>query len=413
MSTKAEAKKESFKESVKSKSTTLSPKGPVKSTNTNKKEAKIDDKNKKSKTTSKRDNQKQQKSKPKEVKSKSESQKSKPKPKTTSKPKSNKAIKEKRDLIAKASTKSVSKEERSKPASSKSVEKRDSYKRYSALSGYERYELIENPGQSNFTTDSVDIVDKAKASEAGDGEKKESDKKEGSEEDSRKESAEGGGTTTTTTSNGINLFDEEEPEKNEPNLPCEPGMELDNEIQKLLNLVKNVIPSLSVPNVTVDIPEYYIKVFLYDGRVISVNKIRQYRPGWVFCNDDLISIGISAKLDDMRIMYKYRVIKATRLLFDGEADVKMTIRSQVQLSQAIEVSETRRQRIDRVKLNRLSKVYVMLRGLGNLSQSVSMLVSSYLNENQDELEPTFRIVERDLLSMANAELQKIPALISL
>lgn len=63
--------------------------------------------------------------------------------------------------------------------------------------------------------------------------------------------------------------------------------------------------------------------------------------------------------------------------------------------------------MDRLRVFRLGRVHVVIRGLGNLTQSLSMLINSYLNDNQEELQPTFRMVEGDAVRMINKMLANV------
>ena len=83
---------------------------------------------------------------------------------------------------------------------------------------------------------------------------------------------------------------------------------------------------------------------------------------------------------------------------------------QAQFSQAVQEEDSEepvQQRIDRVRVFRLGKVFVVIRGLGNLTQSLSLLINSYLNDNQEELQPTFRMVEGDAVRLLNRALANV------
>lgn len=195
--------------------------------------------------------------------------------------------------------------------------------------------------------------------------------------------------------------------------PCQQGEELDDYVDELLRfggrLVRAMEP-ITTPNVTIELPDYNLKIFLYDGKGTRANKIRRVKPAWVFCNNDTTSLGITVEIEELQVAYKYRVISGYRLLFDGDLEVRLTPRAQAQFSQAKQDEDSTdpvQQRVDRVRLFRLGKVHVIIRGLGNLTQSLSMMINSYLNDNQEELQPTFRNFEGDAVKMANKALSSV------
>lgn len=195
--------------------------------------------------------------------------------------------------------------------------------------------------------------------------------------------------------------------------PCQQGEELDDYVDELLRfggrLVRAMEP-VTLPNVTIELPEYNLKIFLYEGKGTRASKIRRVKPAWVFCNNDTTSLGITVEIEELQAAYKYRVISGYRLIFDGDLEARLTPRAQAQFSQAKQDEDSTdpvQQRVDRVRLFRLGKVHVIIRGLGNLTQSLSMMINSYLNDNQDELQPTFRMFEGDAVRVANRALATV------
>lgn len=127
-------------------------------------------------------------------------------------------------------------------------------------------------------------------------------------------------------------------------------------------------------------------------------------------SNETISLGLTIEVEELRVAYKYRVISGTRLLFDGDLEARLSPKVQAQFSQAVQEEDSEepvQQRVDRVRVFRLGRVHVVIRGLGNLTQSLSMLINSYLNDNQEELQPTFRMVEGDAVRMINRMLANV------
>lgn len=65
------------------------------------------------------------------------------------------------------------------------------------------------------------------------------------------------------------------------------------------------------------------------------------------------------------------------------------------------------QRIDRIRIWRLGHVRVMIKGLGNFTQAVSMLLTRMLNMNIDQLSPTLRNLEGEVIQIGNNMLRNI------
>lgn len=65
------------------------------------------------------------------------------------------------------------------------------------------------------------------------------------------------------------------------------------------------------------------------------------------------------------------------------------------------------QRIDRIRIWRLGHVRVMIKGLGNFTQAVSMLLTRMLNQNIDQLGPTLRHLEGEVINVGNNMLRNI------
>lgn len=195
--------------------------------------------------------------------------------------------------------------------------------------------------------------------------------------------------------------------------PCQPGEELDDYVDQLFRFGTRIVRAMepiTLPNATVELPDYNLKIFLYEGKGTRAYKFRRTKPAWVFCSNETISLGITIEVEELRVAYKYRVISGNRLLFDGDLEARLSPRVQAQFSQKVQEEDSEepvQQRIDRVRVFRLGRVQVLIRGLGNLTQSLSMLINGYLNDNQEELQPTFRMVEGDAVRFLNRALANV------
>lgn len=195
--------------------------------------------------------------------------------------------------------------------------------------------------------------------------------------------------------------------------PCQQGEELDDYVDQLFRFGTRIVRAMepiTLPNATIELPDYNLKIFLYEGKGTRAYKFRRTKSAWVFCSNETISLGITIEVEELRVAYKYRVISGSRLLFDGDLEARLSPKAQAQFSQAVQEEDSEepvQQRIDRVRLFRLGRVHVVIRGLGNLTQSLSMLINSYLNDNQEQLQPTFRMVEGDAVRMLNRVLANV------
>lgn len=195
--------------------------------------------------------------------------------------------------------------------------------------------------------------------------------------------------------------------------PCQQGEELDDYVDQLFRFGTRIVRAMepiTFPNATIELPDYNLKIFLYEGKGTRAYKFRRTKSAWVFCSNETISLGLTIEVEELRVAYKYRVISGTRLLFDGDLEARLSPKVQAQFSQAVQEEDSEEpvmQRVDRVRVFRLGRVHVVIRGLGNLTQSLSMLINSYLNDNQEELQPTFRMVEGDAVRMINRMLANV------
>ncbi|XP_015793745.1 uncharacterized protein LOC107370266 [Tetranychus urticae] len=207
---------------------------------------------------------------------------------------------------------------------------------------------------------------------------------------------------------------EEAHRRSKRQVPCKPGKELDEYVDSLFRFAARIIRVMepfSTPNATIYLPEYNIKVFLYEGGATRAYSLQRRKSAWVHCSNESVSLGLTVGFENLRIRYKYRAIHDWKLLWDGdfEADLQDT-KMQVQFTQTTPKGEEDsqvQQRVDRLRIWRLGKVRLIIRGLGNLTQGVGLWLSQYLNDpyNQKHLNPTLRRLEVEAVSMVNVMLK--------
>lgn len=199
-------------------------------------------------------------------------------------------------------------------------------------------------------------------------------------------------------------------------VPCERGEELDDYVDSLFRFASRLIRAMEpfnglVPNVTVDLPEYNLILFLHSGGASHAYTISRKKPAWVLCQNGSISLGLTVGFEELRVMYKFRVIQDWKLLFDGELEAQILHpKVQVQFTQTTpdeDSEEAVQQRIDALRIWSLGQIRVMLKGLGNLTQGLSMFLTGFLNRNIDSLMPQLRDVESQAIVYANNLLQNI------
>lgn len=197
-------------------------------------------------------------------------------------------------------------------------------------------------------------------------------------------------------------------------VPCEQGEELDEYVDSLFKFLSRVIRAMepiSLPNATVELPEYNIKLFLYKGGARRAYKLVRKKSAWVYCSNESISLGLTVGFNELMVGYKYRAIFDWSLLFDGELEARVEdTKVQIQLTQTTpddDSEEEVQQRVDRIRIWRLGRIKVILKGLGNLTQAISMILTKALNNNQDQLDATLRRVEAEALVRINEGLKNI------
>ena len=199
-------------------------------------------------------------------------------------------------------------------------------------------------------------------------------------------------------------------------MPCERGEELDDYVDSLFRFASRLIRAMEpfnglVPNVTIDLPEYNLILFLHSGGASRAYTISRKKPAWVMCQNGSISLGLTVGFEELRVMYKFRVIQDWKLLFDGELEAQILHpKAQVQFTQTTpdeESEEAVQQRVDALRIWSVGQIRIMLKGLGNLTQGLSMFLTGFLNRNIDALMPQLRDVESQAIVYANNLLQNI------
>lgn len=199
-------------------------------------------------------------------------------------------------------------------------------------------------------------------------------------------------------------------------VPCERGEELDEYVDSLFRFASRLIRAMEpfsglLPNVTAELPEYNVIIFLHSGGATNAYTIQRKKPAWVLCQNDSISLGLTVGFEELRVMYKFRVIQDYKLLFDGELEAQiLKPKAQVQFTQTTpdeDSEEAVQQRIDALRIWSIGQVRIMVKGLGNLTQAISMFLTGFINRNLDNFMPQIRNLESTAIDFANDMLQNI------
>lgn len=199
-------------------------------------------------------------------------------------------------------------------------------------------------------------------------------------------------------------------------VPCEQGEELDEYVDSLFRFAGRLIRAMEpfsgqIPNVTVEVPEFNVLIFLHSGGASHAYTISRKKPAWVLCTNESISLGLTVGFEELRVMFKFRIIQDWKLLFDGEMEAQINKpKVQIQFTQTTpdeDSEEAVQQRIDALRIWSLGQIKIMLKGLGNLTQAMSMFLTGFLNRNIDDIMPTLRDLEKEAIVFANDLLQNI------
>ncbi|XP_077527790.1 uncharacterized protein LOC144139253 [Haemaphysalis longicornis] len=164
-------------------------------------------------------------------------------------------------------------------------------------------------------------------------------------------------------------------------VPCNNGTELDDYVDYLFRFARRLIRAMEPiqgPNFTIYIEEH-LQVFLYDVQARNVYTLSRRKPAYVICKDGDVTVGLVIELESIMATAKYRVLTDHRhLLYNGDADIKLS--GTVIWAQISQLANGNN-RLDVVKIWRMGKAQILLKGLGNLTSAISMLLTSILNHD--------------------------------
>ncbi|KAF7489317.1 hypothetical protein SSS_06533 [Sarcoptes scabiei] len=209
-------------------------------------------------------------------------------------------------------------------------------------------------------------------------------------------------------------------------VPCEVGEELDEYVDSLFRFLKRLIRVMepfNLPNTTIELEEYNLQIFLHSGTGTRAYNFERKKPAWVLCQNETISLGLTVGLEDVRVNYKYRVIQDWRLMFDGDLEAQIRRpKAQIQITQLSppenndeeldfendeEEEETPvQQRVDKIKVWKPGQIVVLIRGLGNFSSALSMLINQMLTDTS-VLDPLIQMLETDGVVAVNEMLKNV------
>ncbi|XP_064479198.1 uncharacterized protein LOC135392414 [Ornithodoros turicata] len=164
-------------------------------------------------------------------------------------------------------------------------------------------------------------------------------------------------------------------------VPCNNGTELDDYVDYLFRFARRIIRAMEPipgPNFTVYVEEH-IQVFMYDVQVRNVHTLSRRKPAYVVCENGDVTVGLVVRIETILAMAKYRVISdRTHLLFNGDTDIKLTDTVVwIQITQLANGNN----RLDVFKIWRMGRARVLMKGLGNLTSAMSMLLTNILNHD--------------------------------
>ncbi|KAK8769451.1 hypothetical protein V5799_014083 [Amblyomma americanum] len=164
-------------------------------------------------------------------------------------------------------------------------------------------------------------------------------------------------------------------------VPCNNGTELDDYVDYLFRFATRLIRAMEPiqgPNFTIYIEEH-LQVFLYDVQARNVYTLSRRKPAYVICKNGDVTVGLVIRLETIMATAKYRVLTDHRhLLYNGDADIKLSGSViWIQISQLANGNN----RLDVVRVWNMGRAQVLLKGLGNLTSAISMLLTSILNHD--------------------------------
>lgn len=109
-------------------------------------------------------------------------------------------------------------------------------------------------------------------------------------------------------------------------VPCEIGEDLDEYVDSLFRFGARLIKAMEpfdFWNFTLAYDTFNVKAFLHSGEIYKAYTIRRFRPSWVLCANDSISLGLSITFKELRIKFQFRTIFEWSRIFDGELEVQL------------------------------------------------------------------------------------------
>ncbi|XP_076330967.1 uncharacterized protein LOC143236548 [Tachypleus tridentatus] len=190
-------------------------------------------------------------------------------------------------------------------------------------------------------------------------------------------------------------------------IPCQNGTELDSYVDFLFRFLQRFLRRMepfTLSNTTVWVEDTHTLVFLYNTSFRGITTISRRREPYVICrnttdNTSVTALGFIAHFDMLRGRGYYRVLQGYRtLLFNGDAEIKVTgTKIFLQLSQTEKANGDTTLMVDRLRVWRLGKIRILLRGLGNLTSALSMLLTQQINQDTRSLIPLIEDQARSML----------------
>ncbi|XP_076322008.1 uncharacterized protein LOC143231351 [Tachypleus tridentatus] len=197
-------------------------------------------------------------------------------------------------------------------------------------------------------------------------------------------------------------------------IPCQNGTDLDSYVDFLFRFTQRLLRNMEpfpLPNTTVWVEDTHTLVFLYNTTFRGITTISRRREPYVICrnttdNTTITTLGFISHFDMLRGRGLYRVLQGYRtLLFNGDAEIKVSnSKIFVQLTQIEMANGDTTISVDRLRIWRLGKFRVLLRGLGNLTSALSMLITQQINQDPRSLIP---LLEDQVKSMVDTMIQNV------